>query len=91
MAYEHILVETRGSVGLITLNRPKAMNALCADLAREIAEAVDAYEADDAIGALVLTGSETAFCAGARCHAPRFSTQASWAAGSARGSRCWRR
>ncbi len=65
MAYEHILVETRGSVGLIILNRPKAMNALCADLAREIAEAVDAYEADDAIGALVLTGSETAFCAGA--------------------------
>ncbi|MBG05189.1 MAG: enoyl-CoA hydratase [Rhodospirillaceae bacterium] len=65
MAYEHILVETRGSVGLIILNRPKAMNALCADLAREIAEAVDAYEADDAIGALVVTGSEKAFCAGA--------------------------
>ena len=66
MAYEHILVETRGSVGLITLNRPNAMNALCADLAREIAEAVDAYEADDAIGALVVTGSEKAFCAPAR-------------------------
>ena len=65
MAYEHILVETRGSVGLIILNRPKAMNALCADLAREIAEAVDAYEADDAIGALVVTGSEKTFCAGA--------------------------
>ena len=65
MAYEHILVETRGPVGLITLNRPKAMNALCADLAREIAEAVDAYEADVAIGALVVTGSERAFCAGA--------------------------
>ena len=65
MAYEHILVETRDSVGLITLNRPKAMNALCADLAREIAEAVDAYEADDNIGALVVTGSEKAFCAGA--------------------------
>ncbi len=65
MAYEHILVETRGPVGLITLNRPKAMNALCADLAREIAEAVDAYEADDAIGALVITGSQKAFCAGA--------------------------
>ncbi len=65
MAFEHILVETRGSVGLITLNRPKAMNALCADLAREIAEAVDAYEADDAIGALVVAGSEKAFCAGA--------------------------
>ena len=65
MAYEHILVETRGSVGLITLNRPKSMNALCADLAKEIAEAVNAYEADDAIGALVVTGSEKAFCAGA--------------------------
>ena len=65
MAYEHILVETHGSVGLITLNRPKAMNALCADLAREIAEAVDAYESDDNIGALVVTGSEKAFCAGA--------------------------
>lgn len=65
MAYEHILVETRGSVGLITLNRPKAMNALCANLAREIAKAVDAYESDDNIGALVVTGSEKAFCAGA--------------------------
>ena len=65
MAYEHILVETRGPVGLITLNRPKAMNALCADLAREIAEAVDAYEADETIGALVVSGSEKAFCAGA--------------------------
>jgi enoyl-CoA hydratase len=65
MAYEHIIVETRGPVGLIRLNRPKAMNALCADLVREIAAAVDAYEADDAIGALVVTGSEKAFCAGA--------------------------
>ena len=65
MAYEHILVETRGPVGLIKLNRPKAMNALCAELAREIAEAVDTYETDDAIGALVVTGSEKAFCAGA--------------------------
>ena len=65
MAYEHILVEIRGPVGLIKLNQPKAMNALCADLAREIAEAVDAYEKNDAIGALVVTGSEKAFCAGA--------------------------
>ena len=65
MAYEHILVEISGPVGLIKLNRPKAMNALCADLAREIAEAVDAYEKNDAIGALVVTGSEKAFCAGA--------------------------
>ncbi|MEE2689672.1 MAG: enoyl-CoA hydratase [Pseudomonadota bacterium] len=65
MAYEHIQVETRGSVGIITLNRPNSMNALCAKLAREIAEAVDMYEADDAIGALVVKGSERAFCAGA--------------------------
>ena len=65
MAYEHILVEISGPVGLIKLNRPKAMNALCADLAREIAEAVDAYEKNEAIGALVVTGSEKAFCAGA--------------------------
>ena len=65
MAYEHILIETHGAVGLITLNRPKAMNALCADLAREIAEAIDICEADDSIGALVVTGSEKAFCAGA--------------------------
>lgn len=65
MAYEHIQVETRGSVGIITLNRPNSMNALCAKLAREIAEAVDRYEADDAIGALVVKGSERAFCAGA--------------------------
>lgn len=65
MAYEHILTEIRGPVGLITLNRPKAMNALCADLAHEIADAVNTYEKNDAIGALVVTGSEKAFCAGA--------------------------
>mgnify|MGYP001500922433 CR=1 FL=1 len=65
MAYTHILVETRGAVGIITLNRPKAMNALCADLAREIAEAIDIYELDDTVGALVINGSDRAFCAGA--------------------------
>ena len=65
MAYEHILTEIRGPVGLITLNRPKAMNALCADLAHEIADAVNTYENNDAIGALIVTGSEKAFCAGA--------------------------
>ena len=65
MAYEHILTEIRGPVGLITLNRPKAMNALCADLAHEIADAVNTYEKNDAIGALVVTGSEKDFCAGA--------------------------
>jgi enoyl-CoA hydratase len=65
MTYEHILVERRGPVGLVTLNRPKAMNALCAALIEELADAVDSLEADDAIGAIVLTGSEKAFAAGA--------------------------
>jgi enoyl-CoA hydratase len=65
MPYENILVETRGPVGLITLNRPKAMNALCAALIRELGQALDTFEADDEIGAIVLTGSEKAFAAGA--------------------------
>jgi enoyl-CoA hydratase len=65
MAYENILVETRGHVGLITLNRPKAMNALCAALIVELGQALDAFEADDEVGAIVLTGSDKAFAAGA--------------------------
>ena len=65
MAYEHILVETRGAVGLITLNRPKALNALCAKLVAELGEALDDMEANADIGAIVLTGSEKAFAAGA--------------------------
>ena len=65
MAYENILVETRGAVGLITLNRPKAMNALNSALMAEVAAALDDFEADDAIGAMVLTGSDKAFAAGA--------------------------
>jgi len=65
MAYEHILVETREAVGLITLNRPEALNALCAALIEELGAALDAMEADDAIGAIVLTGSDKAFAAGA--------------------------
>jgi enoyl-CoA hydratase len=65
MGYELILAEARGAVGLITLNRPKAMNALNAALMRELAEAVDAFEADPTIGALVVTGNERAFAAGA--------------------------
>jgi len=65
MAYEHIIVEKRGRVGLITLNRPKALNALCSPLIAELGEAIDAFEADDEIGAMVLTGSEKAFAAGA--------------------------
>ena len=65
MAYENIIVETKGRVGLITLNRPKALNALNPALISELAEALDTFEADDAIGAMVLTGSEKAFAAGA--------------------------
>lgn len=65
MAYENILVETRDRVGLITLNRPEALNALNDDLIRELGEALDAFDADDGIGAIVLTGSEKAFAAGA--------------------------
>jgi len=65
MSYDHILVDTRGPVGLITLNRPKAMNALCAALVREMGQALDAFEANADIRAIVITGSEKAFCAGA--------------------------
>lgn len=65
MAYENILVERRGGVGLITLNRPKALNALCAALIDELAHALDDLEADADIGCIVLTGSERAFAAGA--------------------------
>src|SRR5258706_10650675 len=65
MAYETILTETRGPVALITLNRPKALNALSAQLVQEMSRALDGYEDDDAIGAIVITGSERAFAAGA--------------------------
>jgi enoyl-CoA hydratase len=65
MTYENILVETRGKVGLVTLNRPKALNALSPALMRELAAAIDVFEADEGIGAIVVTGSERAFAAGA--------------------------
>jgi len=65
MSHEFITAEKRGNVGIITLNRPEALNALCAGLVREVAEVVDAYEADDEIGCIVVTGSEKAFAAGA--------------------------
>jgi enoyl-CoA hydratase len=65
MAYATIIVEARGKVGLITLNRPKAMNALNNALISELGQAIDAFEADDAIGCIVITGSEKAFAAGA--------------------------
>ena len=65
MAYENIIVETRGRVGLITLNRPKALNALNDALIDELGLALDKFEEDEAIGAIVITGSEKAFAAGA--------------------------
>ncbi|MCB1489746.1 MAG: enoyl-CoA hydratase/isomerase family protein, partial [Bauldia sp.] len=65
MAYETIMTETRGPVALITLNRPKVLNALNSALIRELCAAVDAYEADPKIGCMIITGSEKAFAAGA--------------------------
>ena len=65
MGYENIQTETKGRVGIIRLNRPKALNALCADLVRELGLALDAFEADASIGCMVLTGSEKAFAGGA--------------------------
>ena len=65
MTYENILVETKGRVGIIRLNRPKALNALCDALIKDLGQALDAFEADPNIGAIVLTGNEKAFAAGA--------------------------
>src|SRR5581483_10300597 len=62
---ENIVVETRGRVGLIRLNRPQALNALNSALMRELATAVDGFEADGSIGCMLITGSEKAFAAGA--------------------------
>lgn len=63
--YETILVETRGRVGWITLYRPEALNALNTQLAREVVAAASVFDADPGIGAIVVTGSERAFAAGA--------------------------
>jgi len=65
MTYENIVVETRDRVALITLNRPKQLNALNDALMDELERALDEYDRDDAIGAIVITGSERAFAAGA--------------------------
>jgi len=69
MTYQNILVDTRGDgprrTGLITLNRPKALNALNDDLMDELGAALKAFDADDGIGCIVITGSEKAFAAGA--------------------------
>jgi enoyl-CoA hydratase len=64
-SYQNILVERRGPVGLITLNRPPALNALNSALIAELGAALDDFEADPAIGAIVVTGGDKAFAAGA--------------------------
>jgi enoyl-CoA hydratase len=65
MTYTTILTETRGRVGLITLNRPQAMNALNRTLLSELVSALTVFDSDEAVGAVVITGSERAFAAGA--------------------------
>ena len=65
MSTENIIVETHGRVGLIRLNRPQALNALNSALMREVAQAIDGFEADGNIGCMVITGSDKAFAAGA--------------------------
>jgi len=65
MAYENILTEVRGRVGLITLNRPKQLNALNDALMNELGAALGAFDSDDNIGAIVIAGGERAFAAGA--------------------------
>jgi enoyl-CoA hydratase len=65
MAYENILVETKDAVGVITLNRPQALNALNGKLIAEVNTALDRFEKDKAVGCIVITGSEKAFAAGA--------------------------
>jgi enoyl-CoA hydratase len=64
-AYSSIIAETRGRVGLVSLNRPKAMNALNSDMSRQVLAALRAFDGDESIGAMVLTGSEKFFAAGA--------------------------
>jgi hypothetical protein len=65
MTYEMVLTEVRGRVGIVTRNNPERLNALNATLEREMHDAIDAFEADDTVGAIVLTGAGRAFCAGA--------------------------
>jgi enoyl-CoA hydratase len=65
MSYEHIIVETRTKVGIVRLNRPTALNALDGALMRELAAAIDGFEADAQVACIVITGSDKAFAAGA--------------------------
>src|SRR6187399_1630080 len=65
MTYENIVVETKGRVGIIRLNRPPALNALNKALIAELTQAIEAFDCDDKIGCMLITGSDKAFAAGA--------------------------
>ena len=65
MSYQHLIVETRGKVGIIRLNRPQALNALNAALISELSGAIDGFETDPLVACMIITGSEKAFAAGA--------------------------
>jgi len=71
MDYQNLLIETRGRVGLITLNRPKALNAINNELMDELVHALGAFDADDGVSAIVVTGGPKAFAAGADIAAMR--------------------
>jgi enoyl-CoA hydratase len=83
--FENIIVESKGAVGVIRLNRPKMLNALSFGVFREIAAAIDDLEADDHIGCILLTGGEKAFAAGAdrvaKCRKPTIAAVAGYALG----------
>jgi enoyl-CoA hydratase len=65
MTYTTVLTEIRGHVGIVTLNRPQAMNAFNITLLRELFDALEDFDKDERVGAMVVTGSEKAFAAGA--------------------------
>jgi enoyl-CoA hydratase len=83
--FEYIVIEKKGAVGIVTLNRPKMLNALSFGVFREIALAIDDLEGDDTIGCILLAGGEKAFAAGAdikemqpKSFIDMFSAAASW-------------
>src|SRR5262245_33321876 len=65
MTYQNLIVETRGKVGIIRLNRPEALNALNAALVAELSGAIDGFESDPLVACMIITGSDKAFAAGA--------------------------
>ena len=71
MTYEHILVETEDGVGIVTLNRPEKLNAMNRRLSSELRDVVKAFDADDAVGCIVITGAGRAFSAGGDIHEQR--------------------